>query len=511
MLNSVIQFPKINPAPILGNWAEPNVEVLDSDRYVKIPSFPTHIFPEKIKNWIEQQAEHNCTTEDILGTSLLAVVGVLLSNVRHPQIHSGWSEAAQLWIANIAPPGSNKSSGMKIARALLDREEARLKVLSQVIKNNRYAEQAVAAQELKAWKKEVDTAIKEGSRRPEFPESAIIPPDAVSLTRSVTDITREMLLELSRELKKGILSFHDEIGTLLSSFGRYTGGDPAGYRSLFLSAFDGGKYSVALKGSKTQNLDVEHLSIGLLGGIQPGKLDIVLGGDEDGFAERFLFSWSKSRDLILTGPKVDIESIQRIIDRISRLSMNPNGVDPIFVPLVPECLPVLENFDREINSAVLYDVGRVRSYAQKARGKVVRIANILAHLEWACGSDTKGVSCISVKHLDAAILIFSEYYLSIFMQSIAYLAKTADGHASDLAGYLDNKAIAEFNLRDLRRAKGRPSWLADAGNAAKAAKALADAGWLREPPRGRGAGRPAGDYEVHPDLQAALAGLRAGL
>lgn len=38
-------------------------------------------------------------------------------------------------------------------------------------------------------------------------------------------------------------------------------------------------------------LHIRHLSVGVLGGVQPDKLSGITGGPDDGLASRFLWSW----------------------------------------------------------------------------------------------------------------------------------------------------------------------------------------------------------------------------
>src|SRR3712207_9590504 len=54
----------------------------------------------------------------------------------------------------------------------------------------------------------------------------------------------------------------------------------------------------------SEPLQIRHLSVGVLGGVQPDKLPAIIAGPDDGLAARFLWSWpdvlpgfSLSRDL----------------------------------------------------------------------------------------------------------------------------------------------------------------------------------------------------------------------
>lgn len=98
---------------------------------------------------------------------------------------------------------------------------------------------------------------------------------------------------------------------------RYNGG---GDRPFWLEANGGRSYTVDRK-ANTEPILVEHLSVSVLGGTQPGKLDrLLVKSDDDGLSARFLTLYPEP--VALTRPRVgfDAETPTRAFNRLLTLS-----------------------------------------------------------------------------------------------------------------------------------------------------------------------------------------------
>ena len=68
---------------------------------------------------------------------------------------------------------------------------------------------------------------------------------------------------------------------------RYNGGQD---NEFWLEAWNGHSYKVE---RVSRTLQIEHLLIGVVGGLQPDKLATAFEGPADGMYARLLFSWRK--------------------------------------------------------------------------------------------------------------------------------------------------------------------------------------------------------------------------
>jgi hypothetical protein len=135
---------------------------------------------------------------------------------------------------------------------------------------------------------------------------------------------------------------------------------------------------------------VPHLSIAVLGGIQPDKLPKIIGGAEDGFAARFLFAWPEVEPQFRLAREVLDESAARAaLARLIELTMDPEGdeLGPRSVKLDPEADNLLEQFGQEMALQAHEAVGPIAHTFSKARGFVLRLSTIIEHLWW-CGGET---------------------------------------------------------------------------------------------------------------------------
>src|SRR3954464_12408170 len=84
-------------------------------------------------------------------------------------------------------------------------------------------------------------------------------------------------------------------------------------------------------------LRVPHFSVGVLGGIQPDKIPIVIDGPDDGFSSRLLWSWPEPvPGFTLCREPLDDTAATEALVRLSELKMATDafGVhEPRFIPL----------------------------------------------------------------------------------------------------------------------------------------------------------------------------------
>src|SRR5215217_4690386 len=149
-------------------------------------------------------------------------------------------------------------------------------------------EKQAAKAKREEWEVAVKAAVKAGESPPQLPDDAVAPPEPVRPRVRVADITVEKLAALAATLLRGLLMVRDELAGWLGAFDRYGGG---GSDRAFAIEMYGGRSYVVDRMKSPEPLHIRHLSVGVLGGVQPDKLPAIISGPDDGLAARFLWSW----------------------------------------------------------------------------------------------------------------------------------------------------------------------------------------------------------------------------
>ena len=89
-----------------------------------------------------------------------------------------------------------------------------------------------------------------------------------------------------------MLLIGDELAGLFLNMSRYSNGSD---REFWLEAWNGGSYVV--ERMSREPIMVDHLLVGVVGGLQPDKLARSFSGDHDGLYARVLFAGPRSRPI----------------------------------------------------------------------------------------------------------------------------------------------------------------------------------------------------------------------
>src|SRR5262249_38493758 len=135
------------------------------------------------------------------------------------------------------------------------------------------------------WKKKVEEATEAGTPPPSMPATAIEPGKFVAPRLYVSDGTIERFGELLQARPQGVLRLSDELSAMFMNMSRDSGGQD---NEFLLEAWNGNSYNVERIG---RALHIDHLLIGVVGGMQPDKLAKSFEGPADGMYARLLFAW----------------------------------------------------------------------------------------------------------------------------------------------------------------------------------------------------------------------------
>lgn len=229
---------------------------IDENALYNSLQLPIDGLSDDAKKILESVTETYQCSRDIVLSAMYAAVGAAVG--KKMRIYDGkYYNYPCLWIAVVAPSGSNKSTPVRqILRPLTDRDSANYKLYKE---------------EMKAYRKAQDDSIE----KPIFKQLLI------------SDSTPEARNKALSVSTNGILLYRDEIKGFLDDIGRYT---RSGEVSQLLSVYDNDNIIVNRKSDDTLLIEQPFMSI--LGTIQPDVLADAFGRDllmNNGFVQRWMF------------------------------------------------------------------------------------------------------------------------------------------------------------------------------------------------------------------------------
>jgi hypothetical protein len=355
-----------------------------------------------------------------------------------------------------------------------------------------------------AWESEVKAAVKAGEASPLLPAAAAMPDEPVRPRVRVVNATTEKLAALAAALPRGLLQVRDEIFGWIGSFDKYGGG---GADRAFAVEMYGGRHYIVDRVKNAKPTVIPRLSIGVLGGAQPDKLQALIEGPDDGLLSRFLLAWPDILpEFTLARTAPDDADARAAFVRLADLPMGSDDDGrpvPKRLRLTRDAEDLIEEFGRKTTRRAHEASGLFAGTLGKARGHVLRLATVLEHLQWCVVYGRPEPRCISVESVDAAARLMDRYFLPMAERVFGDAAiPVSDLRAMALARYLHAQRLTRFNARTVRLQ--RINWmLREAGAMKDACSGLIEAGLIRPAPSTRPAGapgRPSLDYEVHPAL-----------
>jgi hypothetical protein len=393
--------------PEAAGWPEP--EPLHEAE--PLPAFPVETMGPW-QGWCIEQAEVASAPVDYVAMPLVTVAGATIANSRWGSPWPGWKEPPVVNVAKVGLPSSGKSPGADTVLDPLRQAERLLARGFDETHRQWRTRKAEAEARLEKWKLEVKEAVKVGTPAPEMPPEAEVPPEPRLPRLLTTDATVEAAAELLAHEPKGIALVRDELAGFIGSMDKY--GGSGGDRAFWLESYGGRAKVIDRLKFEGRPLRVEHLSIPILGGIQPDRLrNMVLAADDDGFAARLCYVWPALAPLKRPTARPDPERLVAAFVALRQLDMAVDGTTgdarPVIVEFSEPAAAELQRFrvrsrEREQDAA-----GVFCGWLGKNPGRVVRIACILEHLWWAWDAAGPLPAEISERAVQAAIGLVEEY------------------------------------------------------------------------------------------------------
>jgi hypothetical protein len=252
-------------------------------------------------------------------------------------------------------------------------------------------------------------------------------------------------------------------------------------------------------------LAVDHLLIGVVGGMQPDKLVASFKGDHDGKYARVLFAWPDEpewRGLNDDSTEIDAD-IYNIISRILTLAelTEEGGLVPQSVKLDADAAAEFAQFAQFAHQEKNAFEGREREWFAKATAHVLRLANTLTHVEWALTTEIIKPATVNKATMQAAIKLVRDYFWPHARACLRLIGLTeTHTDARRVLLWIRARQKTEVSREEIRR--DALSQRLDANATTALATGLCKSGWLREKVTESGpqGGKPARRWLVNPKL-----------
>jgi hypothetical protein len=475
----------------------PDSAVLSAGRR-EPPAFPAGVLPDSVWALALDLADGAAAPVDYVACAMLVTAATVIGGSRRVQAYQGhkWTEPSILWIGAVGDPSSGKSPAIEVVIEPLRDIEREMASDFNLTLRQWETDDLSAKLDRDTWGATVKDANKQGLAAPTMPLGAVAPMKPARPRLIVQDATPEGMAAVLVTNQR-LLSYRDELAGWFQGFDRYA---PGG-RTQWLEAFGGRPFTIDRKGADGP-VTILFNGVSVLGGIQPDKLaSIVLAGDDDGLAARFMWTWPRTVPYKRPHRLSDTILWPSILRRLVSLPFTKdiNGEDcAVTIPLDDEAADIFEAW-RKINGTSAHDGGPLfKSFLGKLPGMVLRLALVLELMEWAERGGAEPDTICSVVLMRARD--FVEGYLKPMAMRVFGDAAlpVVERNAATLARYIIRTKARMINLRTVQRARLPGLTTAELVN--DAAEVLTDALWLF--PAGTRAGdtpgRKSRDFTINP-------------
>ena len=503
----VVAFTIQDAANDAEDWPEPQTALATAGS-LPAPVLPLDaVLPGRWPAWVRHQAARAGAPVDFIVGGLLSMAGGVLGNARWGSPWDGWKHPPIVNAALVGLPSSGKSPGLDAVASPVRELERELNAdWDQRLREHRTQCQA-AKEKRTLWEAEVKSAVKAGNPPPWEPADAKEPAELRKRRLLSTSPTMEAARDLSRANPRGLILKRDELAGFIGGMDAYSTREGA-ERAFWLESFEGRDWTADRVKDGDDGSDIQRLVWAICGGIQPDRLaSVLLRGDDDGLAARFLYYWPAPVQEVSPRPDSSPPPFD-LADRLARLRELPMlpGDGPVILPFTESALEFFAEARAEAKRLETEVSGLLVSWVGKMPGMVVRLAAILEHLAWLdAPAGTPSPEAIGPKAVSRAMAFMLDYAYPMARRSFGEAAlPEAERDGQILARWLLRQSpVPEMvNARDIRRMAGGPG-IKDAKRLRAALDELADMGFVRPVPEIGGGlkGRARGDWRVNPRLR----------
>jgi hypothetical protein len=457
------------------------------------------VFSEKIQYLVRRTAQGAGVTTAHVAVPMIGIVSSLIGTSRRVKATSSWLQPMSCWTDVIGFSGTGKTPGINVTKRAVKQVERDNKPADDAARRAYETKKESAAAAREKWKKEVKEATEANRPPPDMPIAATDPGKFILPKLHVSDGTIERLGELLQARPQGILFLRDELSGLFTNMSRYSSGQD---NEFWLEAWNGDSYNVERMGRVTH---VDHLLIGIAGGMQPDKLVKSFQGDCDGMYARVLFSWpTEAACPDLSDDAVEIDpDIQNIVSSVNKLAeLTTEGILVVRdTPLSEEARERFAQFLQFAHRGKEAFEGREREWFAKMSAHVLRLSGTLAYLDWALNIAAPTPTVITEESLSSAIKLVRDYFWPHARACLRQIGLT-DRHTNARCALRWMKANRKLEISREEIRREALSQRLDANQTTELLASLCNSGWLREiiSPSGPQGGKPARRWLVNPIL-----------
>jgi hypothetical protein len=246
-----------------------------------LPTFPTDVLPEPLKQFVTEGSAHFPCPPDFLAIPLLVLLGGVFGKSRVLQVKPGWKESSRLWWAIVGEPGTMKSPALRQVSTWI--EQMQKEAIQEWLQEKTEHEQALHRFKVDLQKWELDAKKQSGPQSP----APVKPPPPRCRRFIVDDITIEALAARLRDNPRGLTLLTDELAGWAQGIGQYKkqgGSDRKRYLSLWAGQ------TLIVDRAIGDPVFIADPFLSVIGGIQPDALRDLNpeAGMRDGFIHRLL-------------------------------------------------------------------------------------------------------------------------------------------------------------------------------------------------------------------------------
>ena len=480
------------------DWADPDWSILD-DRRGALPEFPLDVLSAKLRAVVERTAKGAGVTSAHVAVPLIGIASSLIGAARRVKATTSWILPMTCWTVLIGFSGTGKTPGINVTKRALNLLERNSKGADDERRRKHETKQQSAVAAKKHWQGKVKDAVESGMPAPPMPAGADDPGKFIPTKLWVADGTIERLADLLNGRPQGVLVLRDELSALFTNMSRYSNGQD---NEFWLEAWNGDAFS---QERMERTLQVDHLLIGVAGGMQPDKLATSFEGDHDGMYARVLFAWPPEPEYsALTDDAQEIDTdILNIVSRINTLAeLTAEGtLVARQIPLSGEARLAFAQFRQFAHRDMEAFEGREREWFAKMTAHVLRLAGTLTFLEWALDTEATKPVEIAEPAMVSAIAMVRNYFWPHARACLRQIGLTErHSNARKVLRWLKANQKTEVSREDIRRdALGQRL---DAEQTTGLLASMCASGWLREnvTPPGPQGGKPVRRWQVNPKL-----------
>ena len=277
-----------------------------------------------------------------------------------------------------------------------------------------------------------------------------------------------------------------------------------GERGFYLEAFGGRSYIAGRVKFNGKPKVIPHLTLSVLGTSQPDRVSsVILQGDDDGLASRFLYVWPNRASLSRPTQCADDEWAYNALYRLHELNMgqDENGDPcPIIRMLTNEAATEFETWWRANADAIEQESGLLAGHMGKMPGILLRLALALELLWWTASPNENEPETVSYKAILGAETLVVDYFIPMARRVFGDAGLPKERKlATGLAKYIVSNSLERINGREVYRKAVVPG-IKRAEDFKLAVDYLVDCDFLKSDPQrsDEHPGAKRGDYAVNP-------------